>query len=82
MLYESHFLVPKEVCVCVLSTAVANILPFTYNFYSLVRTFTSLGLFFFFNFYLLFIYLFYYFFKKIFGCVGSSFLCEGFLQLR
>ena len=28
---------------------------------------------------LLFIYLFIYF---IFGCVGSSFLCEGFLQLR
>ena len=29
----------------------------------------------------LFIYLFLYIFK-IFGCVGSSFLCEGFLQLR
>ena len=29
---------------------------------------------FFFNFYLLFIF--------IFGCAGSSFLCEGFLQLR
>ena len=33
-------------------------------------------LFFFFNFIYLFIYLF------IYGCVGSSFLCEGFLQLR
>ena len=32
--------------------------------------------FFFFNFIYLFIYLFIYF---IFGCVGSSFLCEGFL---
>ena len=38
----------------------------TMNFYYTLKTF-------FFN---LFIYLF------IFGCVGSSFLCEGFLQLR
>ena len=36
----------------------------------------SFGLFYFFFFLILFIYLF------IYGCVGSSFLCEGFLQLR
>ena len=34
------------------------------------------GVFFFFNFY------FFYLFIFIFGCVGSQFLCEGFLQLR
>ena len=38
--------------------------------------FFNWGFFFFFNFWVLFIYLF------IYGCVGSSFLCEGFLQLR
>lgn len=27
--YKPHFLVPREVCVCVLSTAIASILPFT-----------------------------------------------------
>ena len=36
--------------------------------------------FFFFFYFLGFIYLFIYLF--IYGCVGSSFLCEGFLQLR
>ena len=35
---------------------------------------------FFFFFFLIFIY--YLFIMFIFGCVGSSFLCEGFLQLR
>ena len=47
-----------------------------YLFYSLGYNPILLKLLFFIN---LFIYLFIFF---IFGCVGSSFLCEGFLQLR
>ena len=43
----------------------------------LLHTVAQIHLFFFFK---LYIYLFIYLF--IFGCVGSSFLCEGFLQLR
>ena len=50
----------------------ASITTHSYNFFSCDENF-----FFFFFLNLLFIYYVYFF-----GCVGSSFLCEGFLQLR
>ena len=45
-----------------------------------LKKYFSLLFFFFFKLWFYFIYLFIYLF--IYGCVGSSFLCEGFLQLR